>query len=91
MKAGILASGAVLAIGVATAAQAQRADCDALWEQRNAIFKSAGYCFKTSDAIRRFGNAGCRYDDPDDVPLSARDRRIVADLQAAERRYGCRR
>ena len=81
-------------VAASTAVVAQRspgADCDILWEQRNMIFSNAGYCFKTADAIQRFGNAGCRYDDVRDVPLSSRDRQVIANLQALERRHGCPR
>ncbi len=63
--------------------------CDALWAERNAVYKEAGYCFRTTRAIRAFGNAGCRFDDLADVPLSARDRAKVADIQRQERASGC--
>ena len=63
--------------------------CDGLWAERNAVYKEAGYCFRTARAIRAFGNAGCRYDDIADVPLSARDRAKVAEIQRAERANGC--
>jgi YARHG domain len=43
-------------------------DLNQLWYQRNRDFKDAGYCFRTSRAIRMYGNAGpmtvslmCRY------------------------------
>lgn len=64
--------------------------CDDLWYQRNGIYKSAGYCFKTSRGIRAFGNAGCSYDDEADVPLSSRERSRVNRIKAEERSYGCR-
>lgn len=65
--------------------------CDELWAERNAIYKDAGYCFKTAKAIRAFGNAGCRYDDVEDVPLSPRQTETVADIKRQERRHGCPR
>lgn len=65
--------------------------CDELWSERNAIYKDAGYCFKTARGIAAFGNAGCRYDDLADVPLTARNRSDIADLQRQERRNGCPR
>ncbi|HRE19716.1 MAG TPA: YARHG domain-containing protein [Rhabdaerophilum sp.] len=65
--------------------------CEDLWYSRNAIYKEAGYCFKTARAIRAFGNAGCLYDDMGAVPLSANARRDVADIQYWERRRGCPR
>ena len=57
--------------------------------QRNAIYKQAGYCFRTPRAIAAFGNAGCSYDAIEDVPLSARQRAAVADLRVYERVNGC--
>ncbi len=65
--------------------------CDELWSERNAVYKDAGYCFKTERAIRAFGNSGCRYDDIRDVPLSARDRAKVKDILADEARNRCPR
>jgi hypothetical protein len=68
-----------------------RADvCFDLSYQRNAIFKAAGYCFKTAQQIENFGNAGCMYDNQADVPLSARQRAQIADLVRQERELGCR-
>ena len=65
--------------------------CDALWYQRNEIYKAQGYCFRTQRAIAAFGNAGCQYDDIQDVPLSANDRRAVADIVRQERALRCPR
>lgn len=76
------------ALLVATPAWAEF-PCDELWAERNAVYKEAGYCFRTAKAIRAFGNAGCKYDEIADVPLSARDRTKVADIQREERRNGC--
>lgn len=70
-------------------AVAQARTCEDAWYQRNAIYKEAGYCFKTGRAISAFGNAGCSYDTVEDVPLSARQRAIVADLRTFERMRGC--
>ena len=63
--------------------------CDELWGERNAVYKDAGYCFRSARAIRAFGNAGCRFDALADVPLSARDRAKVAEIQRQERAAGC--
>ncbi|OHV18095.1 YARHG domain-containing protein [Methylorubrum extorquens] len=63
--------------------------CDELWGERNAIYKDAGYCFPTERAIRAFGNSGCKYDELADVPLSARQRADIADIQRQERENGC--
>jgi hypothetical protein len=78
-----LVAGAVLLPGFA------QASCSSLWYERNGIYKDAGYCFKTSRAIRAFGNAGCSYDNINDVPLSARQRAVVRDIVSRERRMGC--
>jgi hypothetical protein len=72
----------------APAAWAQ--SCGDLWYERNSIYKDAGYCFKTTRAIRAFGNAGCQYDSEYDVPLSAGARRRIADIKRMERDFGCR-
>lgn len=71
-------------IGPATAA-----GCEEAWYQRNAIYKQAGYCFRTPRAISAFGNAGCVYDSVEEVPLSPRQRSAVAELRAYERANGC--
>lgn len=71
-------------------ARAQNGFCRDLWYRRNAIYKDAGYCFRTADAIRAFGNAGCQYDDMASVPLSPVDHRIVAGIVEQEREAGCR-
>lgn len=66
--------------------------CDELWGERNAIYFDAGYCFKTARAIAAFGNnADCKYDNIADVPLSARNRADIADIQRKERENNCPR
>lgn len=65
--------------------------CDELWYRRNAIYKAAGYCFRTARGISAFGNAGCQYDDEADVPLSARQREDVSELKRQESYRGCSR
>ena len=65
------------------------AGCDDLWSRRNAIFKAAGYCFRSQRGVRTFGNGGCQFDDEADVPLSARQREQVAQIRAAERLLAC--
>ncbi|MFC5419366.1 YARHG domain-containing protein [Bosea eneae] len=73
----------------ATPAAAQ--SCEDLWYQRNEIYKAQGYCFRTQRGISAFGNAGCQYDNVEDVPLSATQRRVIADIQRAERTQRCPR
>jgi hypothetical protein len=79
-----------LALSLATPALAAF-PCDEFWGERNAIYKDAGYCFKTQRAIQAFGNAGCKYDDLADVPLSARNRSDIAEITRQERANNCPR
>jgi hypothetical protein len=65
--------------------------CDDLWYARNEIYKAQGYCFRTRRGIEAFGNAGCQYDNADEVPLSAAQRRTIADIQREERARRCPR
>jgi hypothetical protein len=66
--------------------------CDDLWGARNAVYAEAGYCFKTERAIRAFGgNRDCRFTDINDVPLSANDRRKIAQILEQERAARCPR
>ena len=76
--------------GWVSAAQAQGNICQRLWVERNQIYASHGYCFKTQRALSYFGNRGCRYDYQADVPLSAGDQARISRIQADEREYGCR-
>ncbi len=80
--------GTIVSVTKATkiAAEASHAQttCENLWIRRNSIYKDAGYCFKTSRAISMFGNAGCKYDDNRDLPLSARDREAIIDIARLE-------
>jgi hypothetical protein len=84
---------AALAFGaIASPALAQsymRQSCQDLWVARNQIYKDAGYCFKTSRAIRYFGNAGCQVDNQSDVRLSRSDRAAVDAIVRAEQAKGC--
>jgi len=64
--------------------------CYELRNQRNSIYKAAGYCFGTSRAIReQGGNAGCLYDSQADVPLSQNDRQRINSIRQQERMRGC--
>ncbi|MBX9910352.1 MAG: YARHG domain-containing protein [Beijerinckiaceae bacterium] len=77
------------AIGLPQPARAET--CDDLWYARNEIYKAQGYCFRTQRGIRAFGNAGCQYDAVEDVPLSANQRRTVAEIAREERARRCPR
>ncbi len=90
MKSSMLAAATAAIIILASGAAIAQDRCGDLWVERNQIYKDNGYCFKTRDAIRYFGNADCSYDDIEDVPLSARERRRVAQIVAQERRNRCR-
>ncbi|HVC54151.1 MAG TPA: YARHG domain-containing protein [Stellaceae bacterium] len=79
------------ATAIVSAGTAYAQSCDQFWYQRNEIYKSAGYCFKTQRAISTFGNAGCMYDVDAAVPLSPAERERIAYLVHLEQRYGCRR
>ncbi len=74
----LLVSLSVVGFGGA-GAQAQ-GTCERLWIERNSIFKAYGYCFKTARSIRHFGNAGCQYDNLEDVPLSQAQQRVIAGI-----------
>lgn len=63
--------------------------CQALWEVRNWIYKERGYCFKTPKAIKAFGNAGCLYDDIEQVPLNQFEAYNVKAVKKAEANKGC--
>ncbi|MGZ5095948.1 MAG: YARHG domain-containing protein [Burkholderiales bacterium] len=63
--------------------------CDALWQQRNSIYRSGGFCFKTPKAVATFGNTGCKFDDIQDVPLSDRDRRSIDEISKLEALSHC--
>lgn len=78
-----------LIIGLILLPSLAQASCSSLWYERNGIYKNAGYCFKTSRAIRAFGNAGCSFDNINDLPLSTRQHAILRDIVAQERRMGC--
>ena len=79
-------------IGIAALPAPVRAEtCDDLWYARNEIYKAQGYCFRTRRGIDAFGNAGCSYDNAEDVPLSSSQRRAIADIQREERARRCPR
>ena len=82
-----LVTAATLFSGAAVlASQAMAGDpCDALWYRRNAIYASAGYCFKTPRAISQFGH-GCF---PPYGQLSAAQQRRVDRIIAKESALGC--
>ena len=66
-------------------------NCDFLYTMRNSIYKERGYCFATPRAIQTFGNAGCRFDNVNEVPLNRFERANVATIQSAEQAMRCPR
>ena len=68
----------------------REATCDILWQIRNQIYSENGYCFRTSRAIRAFGNAGCRTDDVSAVSLNQYERANVAAIRRVEAAKACR-
>jgi hypothetical protein len=91
LSAAALAALTLLPFAGSAQAQYGGSNCGELWYARNEIYKAGGYCFRTQRGIRTFGNAGCQYDDVNDVPLSANQRREVAEIQRWERTRGCPR
>jgi hypothetical protein len=90
MKVRTIALNAVLAaatlITTPMPVQAQRRDtCDELWQRRNSIYASHGYCFQSRRAIAVFGR-GCFPPYGRMAPDAARE---VARLQSEERRRRC--
>jgi YARHG domain len=88
MRLLITAGLTALTLGAALA-PSYAASCQNLWVERNTYYKAGGYCFKTLRAIRYFGNAGCRYDNENAVPLTAAEQRRIAEIVIQERIQGC--
>jgi hypothetical protein len=63
--------------------------CQPLWETRNWIYKENGYCFHTPKAIEVFGNAGCLYDDVNQVPLNPVEQYNVRAIKKVEAKKDC--
>jgi hypothetical protein len=80
---------ALLLLPVAAQAMDYESKCEELYIERNRIYKERGYCFKTPRAISTFGNAGCQYDEINQVPLSANERRLIGRYTQEERAYRC--
>ena len=90
MKRGKLTLNAVAAIAMLFAVDAPalgfgRDRCADLWQRRNSIYASFGYCFRSPRAIAAFGR-GCFPPYGRLPPDAARE---VARLQALEARLGC--
>ena len=86
---GLITAGLTALTLTATLAPSYAATCQELWIERNAYFKAGGYCFRTPRAIAYFGNAGCRYDNENTVPMLESVRQRIAQIAAQERIQGC--
>jgi YARHG domain len=87
---GMLAAITAASLGI-NLSTAHAQNCNELWVERNSIYKEAGYCFHTPRAIQHFGNAGCKYDNEAQVPLSSGDRARIAEITRMEQRSACNR
>jgi hypothetical protein len=81
-----LAASFALLLGLSPGVAAAQS-CYDLWYERNLIFAQNGYCFTTSLGRRTFAGYDCWTSNP---RLTAGEQRRVAQIQALERRYGCR-
>lgn len=69
----------------------QNESCESLWYQRNAIFSRNGYCFQGSRGRQAFSNTNCRIGiAAADIPLTAMERREVAQFASRERALQCK-
>lgn len=88
MKPTLFLFAAGLAAGLTSLVPAaSAASCWDLWYERNAIYDRNGYCFSTNLGQRTFNNADCWTRNP---TLSQWEQRRVAQIQAEERRRGCK-
>jgi len=86
--AGALALAALIWVGVAGEAAAQSyrdMSCGEVWYARNQIYADEGFCFKTDDAIRAFGES-CF---PPYGRLTRTEKQNVDEIKKWERRKGC--
>ena len=79
---------AAVAAALPAAALAQAQNCHDVQWRINSEYHNAGYCFRTTDAIREWGNAGCRYHDTRDIPLSRDARGILPQSDGGQARDG---
>jgi hypothetical protein len=65
--------------------------CEILWKMRNTILKERGYCFEKEREIAAFGNAACRYQFANTLPLNSAERDNIANIATAEKAKRCPR
>ena len=85
---GVLALAVLTCLGMVGEAAAQsyrHMSCGELWYTRNQIYADEGYCFKTDDAIRVFGES-CF---PPYGRLTRTEKQDVEEIKTWERRKGC--
>ncbi len=76
-----------LAVGATSfAASASAKSCYDLWYERNEVYATYGYCFKTKLARQVFGTS-CSTKNPH---LSNYDQKLVAKIRAQEISRGCK-
>jgi len=66
-------------------------NCRELYFARNKFFHEKGLCFTRPTAIRVFGNIGCQYKSSDDMPMSARETKVMKVIVDVERDKRCPR
>jgi hypothetical protein len=75
----------LLLMGISTAAQAE--PCYELWYERNAIYDTNGFCFKTQLGRETFDNSDCY---TDNVKLTPAEQQTLDQIRAEERRLKCK-
>jgi hypothetical protein len=65
--------------------------CNQLYNLRNQFFHEKGLCFTRPEAVRIFGNVGCKYKSSDDLPMTARETKLMKIWVQIERDKGCPR
>ena len=66
-------------------------NCRQLYFIRNKFFHEKGLCFTRPTAVRIFGNAGCKYESSEDMPMSPRETKLMRAFVQVERDKRCPR
>jgi len=83
-----LAVHVVAALSLGVSVQTALADsCYDLWYERNEIYDTNGYCFKTALAKREFDNSDCYTNSPD---FTRAEQRRIDQIRREEKRLGCK-
>jgi YARHG domain len=70
-------------------AKLQLLDCMSLGFLRNSIFAEKGYCFRKPEYRQLFANRTCRFDEPEEVPLTGIERANVRAIYKIEEAKNC--